>query len=379
VTRAALRETLDLGRGGQLAFAAALLYGVAIAAVAEVPAPAFAGLVAVSAAIFWLARRTDVIERIGFASAFAVQTVLFLAAMLLGHGVVSLHVMPIVSQSALVVRERTLAAICLGFAALHVAVGTYFFSATTAGIEVIGFLAACAFVVAFTRVVAAERRARAELTAAHATLAEYAAKVEDLATIQERNRVARDVHDSLGHYLTVVHVQAEAARTLLGEDPAAAAAALERIQRLARDGLDDVRRSVAALRAPPEQARPLPEAIAALVSELATSGTVANLRIAGEPRMLPAAVALALFRTAQEALTNIRRHAGASRADIELVYAPATVALTVADNGRGAAAAGMDRGYGLLGVRERLALVGGQVQIDARSGAGFTLRVEIPV
>src|SRR5262249_24592824 len=224
-----------------------------------------------------------------------------------------------------------------------------------------------------------------ELQSANQQLRAYAAQVEALATTQERNRLAREIHDSLGHYLTVINVQLEAAQVLLPGDPARAQTALPKAQALAQDGLADVRRSVAALRAAPNGNRPLPEALAELVEESRAAGIVTQLTVQGSPRALPPQTEQTLYRAAQEALTNVRKHARASRADLTLDFTAADrVRLVVADNGVGAApsaeapgAAGRPGGgFGLLGLRERAQLIGGRVEVHSQPGQGFQLEVE---
>jgi signal transduction histidine kinase len=258
-------------------------------------------------------------------------------------------------------------ALCVALWAESFAIGQYFQrNLTTSAIELVGIAALTGFVVAFAEAVAAERRARAS--------------VEQLATMEERNRIAREIHDSLGHYLTVLHLQLQIAARSLGTDAAAAAAAVERARQLTHEGLEDVRRSVAALRAPVAEDRPLPDAIAALVTRLASTGTAATFALRGDARAVPPVVALTLFRTVQEALTNTEKHAAAAHVAVELTYHADTVELLVHDDGRGAAtaAAGPPRGFGLLGVRERVALVGGSVDIASPPGEGFRVRVVLP-
>ena len=245
-------------------------------------------------------------------------------------------------------------------------------------------LAALAFAVAFSQIAVNAQRARAdkerlaaELGEANRKLREYAAQVEELATTKERNRLARDIHDSLGHYLTVINVQLEAARAVLDSDRPRALDALAKAQALTKDGLAEVRRSVAALRAAPTESRPLPEAVAALADETQAAGIATELAVLGTPRQLAPQAELTLYRAAQEGLTNLRKHAHASRADLTLDYrADATVRLVVRDNGVGAGAA--DGGFGLLGVRERAQLLGGAARVRTAAGQGFTLDVEVP-
>lgn len=353
-------DELRLGAAMKLAFAAMLAYGTLNAAVRDATTlPTAVLLVVVTFAIFVVTIRIDLADRVGIPAYLGVQSALVTASMVLGHGIVTLHYTPVIAQAALVCRRRVLVALCVAFGAESFGLGQYFQrDLATSVIELVGFTALAGFVVMFAAAVAAERRARTS--------------VEQLATIQERNRLAREIHDSLGHYLTVLHLQLEIAGRALGTDVDAAAAAVVRAKQLARDGLEDVRRSVAALRAPAAQDRPLPDAIAALVA----TSVAATFALRGEPRTLPPVVALTLFRTAQEALTNAEKHAAATHVAVELAYHADTVELVVQDDGRGAA--GAPRGFGLLGVRERVALAGGSVEIATEPGDGFCLRVVLP-
>jgi signal transduction histidine kinase len=175
-------------------------------------------------------------------------------------------------------------------------------------------------------------------------------------------------------------VQLEAARTVLDSDRPRALDALAKAQALAKEGLAEVRRSVAALRAAPTDGRPLPEVIAALADETRAAGVATELAVLGTPRRLAPEAELTLYRAAQEGLTNLRKHAHASRADLTLDYRDeATVRLAVRDNGVGADGAGTARGgFGLLGVRERAHLLGGAVRVRTAAGWGFALDVEVP-
>ncbi len=245
------------------------------------------------------------------------------------------------------------------------------------------FVTGVVFVIIFTQIAVRERglrgeveRLAAELSEANSQLRRYAVQAEELATARERNRLAREIHDSLGHYLTVVNVQLEAAQALLSTDPGRALEPLQKAQRLTRDGLADIRRSVAALRASPLEDRPLPEALERLVESCREAGLVSALVTRGEPRSLPPQVELTLFRAAQEALTNVRKHARASRCDVGLEYRPGGVCLSVEDNGVGVEDRG--QGFGIQGVRERAQLLGGEVRIQTAMGRGFRLEVDIP-
>jgi signal transduction histidine kinase len=232
------------------------------------------------------------------------------------------------------------------------------------------------FVVVFTRVAASERDARNALAEANQLLRDHAAQVEELATTKERNRLAREIHDSLGHYLTVVNVQIGAARTVLDQDRTRALEHLSKAQSLTQEGLDEVRRSVAALRASPAESRPLPEALSVLVDQWNAAGLNARLAVSGTPRSLTPQTNLTLYRAGQEALTNVAKHANATSVDVRLNYDDDRVRLTIKDNGVGESSS--EGGFGLLGVRERVQLLNGHVRVRAEAGKGFTLEVEVP-
>jgi signal transduction histidine kinase len=240
------------------------------------------------------------------------------------------------------------------------------------------------FVAVFAQLRLNEQQARehaeylmVELEEANVRLAAYATQAEELAMTQERNRLAREIHDSLAHTLTTVNVQIEAARVVMGSDPGRALDAMNKAQELTQKGLARVRESVAALRESPVSNRSLSEAIASLVKQAQSNGIVTEFTIAGEPQALEHKVALALYRAAQEGLTNVRRHARASRVDVLLDFQPGEVRLQVKDNGVGAAeTAG---GFGLLGIRERTQLLGGRLEIDTGPGKGFCLAASVPM
>ncbi len=240
----------------------------------------------------------------------------------------------------------------------------------------LGLLAAAAFTAVFTQLLQRERRARAELATAHEQLRNHARQAEQLATTQERNRVARDIHDGLGHHLTVVQMQVQAARAVLTSDPEKADAVLAKAQHQSAEALAEVRRSVAALREP-RATPPLREALRVLAEDASAAGVPTGVEVIGDERPLAADVAESLFRAAQEGLTNVRKHAGAERARLLLEYRDdGTVRIEIRDDGRGAVVD--DGGFGLLGVRERAARVGGSVDVESVPGSGTTLRVAVP-
>jgi signal transduction histidine kinase len=234
--------------------------------------------------------------------------------------------------------------------------------------EGLGTLAAAAFAAVLTYLLVRERKAQEQLRA-------YALEVERLAAVQERNRVARDIHDGLGHLLTVVQMQIKAARAVLASDPARADAVLEKAERQAQEALAEVRRSVGSLRER-RPAVPLPEALRALAEETSAAGVPTTLDVSGAARPLVAAAEESLYRAAQEGLTNVRKHSGATSASLLLDYSgPGAVRLEVRDDGAGMKGGS---GFGLLGVRERAAFAGGGMKIESVAGQGSTLSVEVP-
>jgi len=241
------------------------------------------------------------------------------------------------------------------------------------------------FVVVFTNLGVNERKARlkaeeltADLEAANQQLSEYAIQAEELATIEERNRLAREIHDNLGHYLTVVNVQIGAAKVLMDKDTDKAKDALDKAQGLTQEGLKAIRQSVAALRESPVGQRPLSEAISLLTATTTQAGIVTEFSVKGESFTLQNPVEYALYRIAQEALTNVRKHARASRVDVVLDYSQdGVIGLEIADNGVGTAVA--DGGFGLLGIRERVQLLNGKCDIQTAPSEGFKLTVTVPI
>jgi len=249
------------------------------------------------------------------------------------------------------------------------------------------FSPAIVFVVVFTQLAQKAEIAQgkaeslaAQLADANERLAAYAVQAEELATTQERNRLAREIHDNLGHYLTVANVQIKAAQAVMDKDPARAQLALDRAAQLTQDGLAAVRNSVATLRESPLGSAPLPEAIAALAAETQAAGLVVELAVGGQPRPLDPRAELTLYRAAQEGLTNVRKHARASRVDLRLDYGDgAAVALTIRDNGLGGDTTAGSTGFGLLGLQERARQLGGALSIDTAPGGGFGLTLTLPM
>lgn len=280
-----------------------------------------------------------------------------------------------VVQSCLPRRQAYLAnAVLLGVLALAYAL----FTNINATIQIVlGLGAGFIFMIAFTQLATSEQQARRELERANAQLAEYAAQVEQLATMRERNRLAREVHDTLGHYLTVINVQLEVVTKLIDANPARAKEAAVKAKALASEGLNEVRRSVVALRPTPLEDKPLPEAIGGLIETSRDAGLLVTFEQTGLMRVLSPEMETVLYRAAQEALTNIRKHAHASAADVRLTYEVNAVNLRVRDNGVGRR--DDEDNVGLTALRERVAALNGAVLAENHLEGGFVLDVTLPI
>ncbi|OLT05891.1 two-component sensor histidine kinase [Pseudonocardia sp. CNS-004] len=321
------------------------------------------------AAFGWVSRR----GRLPLSAAYVtVQLALAFTTFALDPGVATtLFFVVLVSQCVLVLPRPATAAIVLLVPFVHAPMGSW----QEALREGMGLFAAVVFAAVITELLRREQQLRHDLAEAHAQLRDHAAQAERLATAQERNRVARDIHDGLGHSLTVVQMQVKAARAVLPADPAKADDVLAKAQQQSEEALGAVRRSVRALREP-RSTGPLPEALNALAEEASAAGVPTLLDVSGTPRPLLDDTQEALYRAAQEGLTNVRKHAGANRADLVLSYGESAVRVEVRDDGVGSA--GSSAGFGLVGLRERAARLGGELRVESAPGAGHTLTMELP-
>jgi signal transduction histidine kinase len=234
------------------------------------------------------------------------------------------------------------------------------------------------------------RRAYLDELEARARRLERAREADSRAArAEERSRIARELHDVVAHHVSVMTVQAGAARRILHRDPEAVQDALSTIEQMGRTALGEMRRLVGVLRTEAEPARselsPQPGVhdVSGLVDQLRETGLQVQLWIEGESRSLSPGVDLAAFRLVQEALTNTLKHAGPqARAWVRIQYADRQLEIEVEDDGRGLVA-GLGRpggnGHGLVGMRERVALYGGDLRIGPRSGGGFEVRARFPL
>jgi signal transduction histidine kinase len=255
------------------------------------------------------------------------------------------------------------------------------------------FLAPYAVAVILSLAIVRQERARQriqtlydQLRVAHDELQALHHEVRSAAVAEERNRLAREIHDSLAHYLTVANVQLEAAEKLGVERAQAALEHVRRARRLTLECLQDVRRSVAAMRAATLEELALAPSLQRLVEEFAEStGLLVQLEVrAPEHASLRPELAQALYRAVQEGLTNVQRHAHATEVAVTLNSSSDSVVLEIHDNGVGKMVAtngdaGASSGYGLIGLRERVALLDGQLSFGPSPRGGSCLSISLPI
>jgi signal transduction histidine kinase len=200
---------------------------------------------------------------------------------------------------------------------------------------------------------------------------------------QERLRIARDLHDVVAHTLTTINVQAGVAARLLDRDPVHARDALGTIETASHEALDELRAILGVLREPGNGSAPLEPApdlaaLGALIEQARATGLHVSFEVGGEqPKRVPDAVQVAAFRILQESLTNARRHAPGTEADVVLAYGPDRLRLAVENDVGYANANGSHQGVGILGMHERAAALGGSLRAQ-RGGARFRVVAELP-
>jgi signal transduction histidine kinase len=225
----------------------------------------------------------------------------------------------------------------------------------------------------------AERRTQEKLALAHQQLRQYSLQIEELAAVQERNRIAREIHDSLGHALTSLNVQIQTVLKLWKRNPEEAHSFLEQAQQLGTMAMREVRQSVSTLRADERQEPPLEESIATLLREFRQSTGIAIDASIHLTLTLPLEVSRTLYRLTQEALTNICKHAEATAVQLDLKTELDQVYLEIRDNGKGFSCERITSGYGLQGMRERVAAMNGDFALDTAPGNGCKIAIALPL
>jgi signal transduction histidine kinase len=226
----------------------------------------------------------------------------------------------------------------------------------------------------------AEQAEAAEERAAHAEREREAAK--RVAVAEERARIARELHDIVAHAVSVMVLQVGAVRHRIPDALAEDREALRDVERAGRTALAEMRRLLAAMRNDGDEAERLPQpgldGLDSLLADIGRAGLPVELHVDGEPFPLPRGIDLSAYRIVQEGLTNVLKHAHASGADVTVRYRPDELEIEVRDNGGGSSKSD-DLGHGLVGVRERVKIYGGQMTANAVPEGGFVLSTRLPI
>jgi signal transduction histidine kinase len=232
-------------------------------------------------------------------------------------------------------------------------------------------------------------RSQRAFVAAVRDRADRAAREHELETRrrldEERVQIAQDVHDIVAHSIAAISTQASVGVHIAREEPTKAIEALDSIKTVSAQALHDLRYALKSLRDPsaagPTGPTPSAHDLPALVQRARNSGLSVTLRMEGSPDLLSAALQVAIYRIVQEALTNVMRHAGGAQATVRIAVRAQEVEVDVTDDGRGVptAASGSGSGSGLVGMRERASVMGGELDAGRRAGGGFRVRALLPI
>lgn len=240
------------------------------------------------------------------------------------------------------------------------------------------------FIVFFTQMAVTEARSREkierlvnELEEANDHLRDYALKVEELAITQERNRLAREIHDGLGHYLTSINMQLQAAQAIMNKDPQKAQAGLTIAQELTKNALTEVRQSVSTLRLSMASNKYLSELIQQHLNSVTHDEVDIHIELIGEEFQLDPKINWTLLRATQEGVNNALKHAQCENIHITLSFDSNKVDLVIQDDGVGAK--NYEGGYGLVGLQERVQLLNGSLEIQSDKPKGLRLKIGVPV
>lgn len=235
------------------------------------------------------------------------------------------------------------------------------------------------FILLLVNALLAERQSREKLLLANEQLRQYARRIEDQATLQERNRIAREIHDALGHALTAQSIQLENALLFLPPDAEKSKSFLRESRQLGARALQEVRRSITTLRSNPLNGRPLKDAITVSIAEFQNTTGITPHATLQLSQSIPIEISTALYRILQESLTNISEHSHATQVSIQLRQHHNAIHLQIADNGQGFDPDRNTTGFGLQGMRERTAALGGQLLLSSQPNQGCRITVSIPL
>lgn len=319
---------------------------------------------------------------------FLVQLLLGGAIVFMGKGVGynAMVLLPLAGHSVMLMPRNWRVGVNVGIILTYVLALTLFstnnWSAVWSGMPV--FLAGQIFIVVFTQMAVNEERARGEveklvleLETKNQQLREFAMQVEELAITKERNRMAREIHDGLGHYLTTIYMQIQAARAVSKVDPQKTQEAMVTAQNLTQEALKDVRQSVSALRDMPGDTFSLQDELEKMLKGCEGAGLTPEMKVLGSPRLLSPQAVFTMYRAVQEGINNTCKHAHATHISVVLDYTQNNkVRLTIQDDGIGAEQ--LDGGFGLLGMRERVHMLNGDISVNTEPGNGFRVDMSVP-
>lgn len=241
----------------------------------------------------------------------------------------------------------------------------------------LSFGLALVFVMLLINALLEERQSRVKLTTALDRLRQYSLRIEDQSALQERNRIAREIHDSLGHTLTAQSIQLDSALLLQNSNRQEASVFLQEAKQLCKQALQEVRQSVATLRTDPLQGKSVEHLVESLIQEFQATTAIEPTCIVNLTQPLPREVISAYYRVLQEALTNIIRHSAASEVTLSLVILDRLLHLQIQDNGRGFNPDQNSTGFGIQGMKERISALGGQFNLSSSPGEGCLIDVRV--
>jgi signal transduction histidine kinase len=253
---------------------------------------------------------------------------------------------------------------------------TFFMLQLNAGLS---FGMALFFVMLLINALLDERQSREKLVVALEQLRQYSLRIEDQSALQERNRIAREIHDSLGHTLTAQSIQIDSALLLQRSNAEESSVFLKEAKQLCKQALQEVRQSVAALRSDPFQGKSLDQIATTLVQEFRVTTAIETTCVISVTHPVPPDVVSACYRVLQESLTNISRHSAATDVVFQLVTQEGALKLQIQDNGKGFDPGQNSTGFGLQGMKERVMALGGQFQLSSQPGEGCQISVKIPL
>ncbi|TFI52444.1 sensor histidine kinase [Mastigocladus laminosus UU774] len=238
---------------------------------------------------------------------------------------------------------------------------------------------ALVFVLMLMNTILSERESREKLAIANQKLRQYALQIENQATLEERNRIAREIHDSLGHSLTALNLQLETALKLWQSNPEKAQTFLARAKELGSKALQDVRQSVSTMRSHPLQEQSLEQAIANLAESMQRTTGISPIVKINLSHPISWEMTTPIYRIIQESFTNICKYAEATEVKLELKITDTDLYLIVEDNGKGFDLKQNTTGFGQQSMRDRTLALGGKFNINSTPGSGCQIRVEIPL